>query len=179
MAGKKGSKPKDAGTQSNMLTDTPEGEDAPKVPSDPKSDAPLEFCLDKEMDFPFGEGQFPLDPKEFKIKVRSYSPDANIGGGKFCVPYGLQWKFATITVYHASNTRVPIVPSRANCYMHWPANETELPKGKLVDLDFAETLSMQNRGISGMYLIIDGYDPAYGESYTQKAESQKFVRSTS
>ena len=60
--------------------------------------------------------------------------------------------------------------------MHWPENENEIPRGQDIDLDFADTLSIQPRN-GKMYLIIDGVDPAYGEDYSRTVEVKKFVRS--
>tara|TARA_R110002020_G_scaffold314762_1_gene529913 strand:- start:341 stop:865 length:525 start_codon:yes stop_codon:yes gene_type:complete len=166
MAGKKE-------VQANMLDNPTEGDDAPKASSDPKAAEAVKFCTDVEMDFAFGEGSIPLNPEEFAVKVLRYTPDGRIGT-KPCTPYGLTWKFATIQLYHVSNRKTPIVGEA--CYMHWPVNENEIPKGQNIDLDFAETLSLQPRN-GKMYLIIDGVDPAYGEDYSRNIEVKKFVRS--
>jgi len=166
MAGKKA-------VQANMLDNPNEGEDTPKASSDPKAAKAVKFCTDVEMDFAFGEGSIPLNPEEFVIKVLRYTPDKKVYN-KPCTPYGKKWKFATIVLYHASNPKVAIVGE--DCYMHWPENENEIPRGQDIELDFADTLSIQPRN-GKMYLIIDGVDPAYGEDYSRTVEVKKFVRS--
>ena len=166
MAGKKA-------VQANMLGNPNEGEDAPEASSDPKAAEAVKFCTDVDMDFAFGEGSITLNPEEFAVKVLRYTPDQKVGTTP-CTPYGLTWKFTSIVIYHVSNPRVPIVGE--SCYMHWPVNENEIPKGQNIDLDFADTLSLQPRN-GKMYLIIDGFDPAYGEDYSRSIETKKFVRS--
>jgi len=162
--------------QANMLDPLDEGEDTPKASSDPKAAEAVsdpEFCTDVKMDFAFGEGSIPLNPKEFAVKILRYSDDKNIYREP-CVPYGMKWKFVSIQLYHVSYPKTPIVEER--CYMHWPENENEIPKGQNIDLDFADTISIQPRN-GQIYLIIDGVDPAYGEDYSVSVETAKFVRS--
>lgn len=166
MAGKKA-------VQANMLDNPNEGEDTPKASSDPKAAKAVKFCTDVKMDFAFGEGSITLNPEEFAVKVLRYSEDKNVYR-KPCTPYGKKWKYALIELYHVSTHKTPIVGE--GCYMHWPENENEIPKGQYIDLDFADTLSIQPRN-GQMYLIIDGVDPAYGEDYSRSIETKKFVRS--
>jgi len=166
MAGKKA-------VQANMLDNPNEGEDTPKASSDPKAAKAVKFCTDVKMDFAFGEGSISLNPEEFAVKVLRYSEDKNVYR-KPCVPYGMKWKYVTIQLYHESTHKTPIVGEA--CYMHWPENENEIPRGQDIELDFADTLSIQPRN-GKMYLIIDGVDPAYGEDYSRTVEVKKFVRS--